>query len=368
MKALVKHELRNIWMMILYFIGCFGVIIWKFSSGIQSEYNDYLWNGYEYGMGSNLLGQLTYVSEVYIVAMGIGLLVLLYIQFRDNKSIGVSSFIKSLPYTNGQIYSVKLGCGILSFTIPFLLGHGVIVAIGQNAKEWLSVIERVSPAGAEIAMRNDLGQLILYGVLIYSITLMLYMLGFWMQYVVNPNVPSLIVSVCSIMAPYFVVVTITEYLRGLVEGKVLNEILKYLNALQSLLLIPSHFEERGPGYRIHMGNFNETFYISGLYDVDWMGSKSIIFLLIAFIFVLAIMVCNKSYLAENQEMFVSRKWAERLLKTSVTVCSVCVGIFITIGFFNTQGTQFIIMLHLAMIICGVVGYLIIRRICKIGQR
>ena len=368
MRALVKHELRNIWMMILYFIGCFGVIIFGFSSRIQRSYNDYLWYGYDYDMSYNLLGELTNIAGIYIMGIGLGLLVLLYIQFRDNKSIGVSSFIKSLPYTNGQIYSVKLGCGILSFTIPFLLGYGAILVIGQNAKEWLSVIECVSPVGAEIAMRNSLGQLILYGALIYSITLMLYVLGFWMQYVVNPNVPSLIIGVCSIMAPYFIVLTVTEYLKEIVESRVLNGTFRYLDTLQDLLLIPGHFNGVNRGYKIIVGNLNNQFYIRGLSDIDWIAGKMVIFLLLALIFILAIRVCSKSYLAENQEVFVSRKWAERILKTGVTVCSVCMGFVISLRFFDERGTQFMVMLHLTMIICGVIGYLTIRKICKIGQR
>lgn len=368
MRALVKHELRNIWMMIVYFVGCFGAGIWTLQSYLQNRYEEYLWNGYNYDMSYNLLGIIRDMYPVYLVAMGLGLLVLLYIQFRDNKSVGVSSFIKSLPYTNKQIYSVKLGCGVLSFSVPFLLGGIGVVAVGNGAKDWLSVIERVSPIGAEIATQNEVGQIMLCGLLIYSITLMCYVLGFWMQYVINLNVPSLIVSACSVMAPYFVMLTGIEYFKVLRGDVITGGSLAYVNTFRDLLCIPTYLSSYKSGYEIIVGEHYRSGYIRDLGNIEWMGIKTIMFLLLVVILILAISVCNKNYHAEHQEVFVSKKWAERVLKVGVTMCSMSVGIFLTLGFFNGYGMQQVIVMHIAMLICGVIGYLLIRKICTIGQR
>lgn len=368
MKALVRHELRNTWMMMLYFVGCFGMGVWSFYESLQSKYQRYLWDGYDYDMGYNLIEIIRELYPVYIVVVGLGLLVLIYLQFRDNKSVGVSSFIKSLPYTNKQIYSVKLGCGVLSFSIPFLLMEIGILVISNGAKDWLNVIERVSPVGVEIATQNQLTQLMLGGLLIYSITLMVYILGFWMQYVVNSNVASLIVSACSVVAPYFIMLTGIEYVKVLAGNNINGGSLAYLNSVRDLLFIPTYFDRCQPAYNIIRGKDYRMGQIYDLGRVEWMGMKAIMFLLLAAILLVAIGICNKNYHAEYQENFTNRKWIEKVLKIGVTVCSMGIGVFLVLGFYNGYRIQLVVVLHIAMLICGAIGYLIIRKICTIGKR
>lgn len=368
MKALIKHELRNMWMMILYFVIGSGIGLFTVATSIQSSYEDYLFGGYTYEMSYNFINTVSKLSIIFIIGMGLGLLALLYIQFRDNKSIGVSSFIKSLPYTNKQIYGVKLGCGILSFSIPFTIGYSALLGIALGAKDWLHIIERVSPAGEMLAVGNDLGQLALYGVLLYSVALVLYLLGFWMQYVVNPLVGSLVVSVCSVMAPWFIAITAMQYMNVLTGYTLPDRMGRYLGNVIGHLFLPAYLERSSYGYDIYMESGRESFSLYNYVDVEWMVFEIIILMLVSVLLILAIMVCNKSYRADNQEQFVSEKWAERLLKIGVTVCSMGVGVLITQGFLAGTVSTGLLPTTIAVIICGLMGYVIICKICKIGQK
>lgn len=371
MKALVKHELRNIWGIMLYFIGCFGLGAFQFYGCIQREYHQYLSDSYNYDTNRNLLYNLTEMGESYIVAIGIGLLILLYVQFKDNKSIGVSSFIKSLPYTNGQIYGVKLGCGIAGFTIPFVLGYALVLAIGNGAREWLSIIEKVSPGGSQLALQNDLGSLLTYGLLVYSITLMAYAFGFWIQYVVNPNIGSIVVSTCGILAVPFMIVTGSEYFRILARSVMSNRnfsyIDNYLSQLTELFFIPNYFSPYTSGFEIQVAQ-NEYYYIRNLVDTKFITIKILVFILLIIIFLLAICQCNKNYKAENQEAFISSRWAKYLLKVGVTLSSMGVGIWAVAAMSNGYGEHTFLIVNIMMIVCGVVGYSIIHKICQVGRR
>lgn len=366
MKALVKHELRNIWAVILYFIGCCIIGAVFFGERLQNAYESYLWNGYSYGQSTNLLSLVSELAEVYIVAIGIGIVVLLYMQFRDNKSIQISSFIKSLPYTNQQIYKVKLGCGILSFTIPLIFGYGAVIALGIQAKEWLSILEKVSPIGQELARYNSIGQLLVYGVLVYALTVVAYTFGFWMQYVVNPNVVSIVVSICALIAVPFSFQMLSRYVEVMMEVE--NKFSEMLRGLGDTLWLPGQFIKYQRGYEIwldYAGNQYDSIY--SLVNIQNMSIRVVFGILLIAILIVAISLSNKSYKAENQEGFVSYRWAEMSLKIGVTISSVCAGIGVIAAWYDLSRINKV-TLHIVMIICGVIGYLVTSKICKMGQR
>ncbi|MGL4737885.1 MAG: hypothetical protein ACRCW2_10565 [Cellulosilyticaceae bacterium] len=372
MKALIKHELRNIWMILLYFVGAFTIGVFNFADSLARDYNSYLWNGYSYDMAPNLLHRITRLGEVYMMAMALGLLVLLYVQFKENKSVSVSCFIKSLPYTNQQIYGVKLGCGVLSFTVPFVIAYGSIIAVGQSYKGWLGLIEQVSPVGERLAQLNNIDQILLYGLVIYSITLMVYLFGFWMQYIVNPNVASLVISSCTLAALPYLAYAVAEYIRALVGYQNIDHKVEGLTAMiqriGSLLMLPNYFVNYAPGVElIWDGNKDRSGYIHTLVHFENLGMTLVLMLLISLIFVLAIYSCNRTYRAENQEQFIGYKWAEIALKVGVALSTASFGIIFT-NIVEPNARIEKIALHAFMLIFGAIGYAIINKICKIGQK
>lgn len=368
MKALVKHELRNIWAVILYFVGCLGIGVWRVGASLQDSYETYMWSGYRMDLDTNLIRILTRESDIYILAIGIGLMLLIYLQFKDNKSIQVSSFIKSLPYTNEQICKVKLGCGILGFTVPFVLAYGSIMVLAIEAKSWLSVIEQVSPIGKELARLNSLGNVALYGVLVYSITILVYLFGFWMQYIINPNVASIVISGLVIVAVPFVVAITAGYAEIMVRAD--EGIRKVFNALYEVLYIPGYLQQGyHRGYEIWIGNRgNEYESIYNLVQIDGLGYKVLFIILLIGVCLLAIHICVKSYRAENQEGFVSHKWAENVFKIGVIISSMAAAVMLMTGLINIDFEMHKVSLHLVMIVAGAIGYFITNKICKIGQR
>lgn len=372
MKALIKHELRNIWMILLYFIGTFTLGVGCFAEDLAADYNSYLWNGYHYDTATNLLDTVSRWGQGYMLMMALGLLVLLYVQFKDNKSVSVSCFIKSLPYTNQQIYGVKLGCGILSFTVPFVVAYSIIVGIGQSHRVWLSMIEQISPVGERLVQLNRIDQLLLYGLLIYSVTLMVYLLGFWMQYLVNSNIASLIITSCSLVGiPYFIYM-LSEYLlmifRYETGGNKVQGLINMLQELGALVWLPNYMISHTPGVEIVMdGNMQKSEYIHTLVQMESVGIKILLMLLISLILFLAIVQCNQTYRAENQERFMGYRWAQTGLKVGVTGCAAGLAIPF-VGLVGVNQRVEILVLHGVIILFGAIGYGIIHRICKIGQK
>lgn len=364
-KALVKHEMRNIWPVFIYFIGCMAIGLWMMAADLNDTYTSYLQSGYREDWAIYFGRVLQRMGEMYIVFFGVGILLLLYLQFKDNKSLQISSFIKSLPYTNQEVYKVKLGCGFLTITLPFALGSIGVLGIRSNADEFLSYIEKISIVGSELKVLNSLSHIILYLLLAYSITLFLYLFGFWVQYLVNNNVASLVISGLSLAAIPLIVVSYGGYLELMIDLKrsTSRMIEELVNVLCPLMYVNTESKYYGFYNALHNG-------YTGMHieSIDFMVLKLVILIVLIGILLLAIISCNKSYKAENQESFISVSWAEKLFKIGVMISSVGMGILVMAGICDIYSVGQKILLHFVMAALGVIAYLIVNKICMIGKR
>lgn len=364
-KALVKHEIRNIWPVFIYFIGCMAIGLWMMATDLNETYTSYLQTGYREDWEIYFGRVLQRMGNMYIVFFGVGILLLLYLQFKDNKSLQISSFMKSLPYTNQEVYKVKLGCGFLTITLPFALGSIGVLGIRSNADEFLSYIEKISIVGSELKVLNSLSHIILYLLMAYGVILFLYLFGFWVQYLVNNNVVSLVISGLSLAAIPFIVASCGAYLQLMIDTKKNTD--RMIEALVTTLCPLVYLDSDTKHYEMYDASDNSYVGIL-LQNNDFMLLKVVILAVLIGMLLIAIILCNKSYKAENQESFISVCWAETLFKIGVIVSAAGLGILVMVGIGDIYSVGQKILLHLVMAALGVMAYLIVNKICMIGKR
>lgn len=364
-KALVKHEVRNIWPVFIYFIGCIVIGLWMMAMELNDTYTGYLRNGYRENWEIYFGEVLQRMGEMYVIFFGLGILLLLYLQFKDNKSLQISSFMKSLPYTNQEVYKVKLGCGFLTITLPVVLGSIGVLGIRSSVDEFLSYIEKISVIGSEIKVLNSFSNIILYLLLAYGVIIFLYLFGFWVQYLVNNNVASLVISGLSLAAIPFVVVSYGSYLQLMIEMK--RNTGRMLEALGTVLCPLMYLNSDSKCYEIYNAS-NNSYTGMWLQSNDFIVLKLVILAVLIGMLLIAIILCNKSYKAENQESFISVSWAEKLFKIGVVISCIGLGIFVMGEISGIYSVGQKILLHFVMAAVGVIAYLIVNKICMIGKR
>lgn len=364
-KALVRHEMRNIWPVLIYFIGCMVVGLWGMAANLKDTYINYLGGGYREGWEIYFAQPLQNMGEQGIVFLGAGVLLLLYLQFKDNKSLQVSSFMKSLPYTNKEVYKVKLSCGFLTITVPFILGSLGVLGIRSHMNGFLVYIEQIAAIGSEFKELNNLGYILLYLLLFYGIILFLYLFGFWMEYLVNNNVASLVISGLSLGAVPFIVASYGGYVQYFISMK--RNTSRLFEAMIKAVCPVTYLISENKYYQIYNAVENRN---SGVYVTisDFMGIKLMILAVLIVILLMAIVICNKNYKAENQEAFMSTIWAERVLKVGVVISFIGLGALAVSNIIGAYTIGQKVLMHLVMAGAGVIAYVIVCKVCAIGKR
>ncbi|WP_070000719.1 hypothetical protein [Cellulosilyticum sp. I15G10I2] len=210
-KALIEVEVRPAIMMGIYFliVNISGLLF--ASLDINNGFERYL----RYGKAiEDISGEIFLPLMASLVAFTFfGMIILIYFQFKNDKSIDIGRFLKALPYTNMQRCLVKIVAGILSFSIPFIVFSVGLIALRSHAilqfKEAYSVLSYESV----IMSINSLENLIYLLVLVQMVYTAVYLFIFMVQYLMNNNIGSLVVSIFSLAAPAFIVISAWEIYR-----------------------------------------------------------------------------------------------------------------------------------------------------------
>ncbi len=210
-RALIEVEARPSIMMGIYFliVNIGGILL--ASLGVQMGFQKYL----RYGKAvEDISGEIFLpIMPGVVFFTFFGMIILIYFQFKHDKSIDIGRFLKALPYTNMQRCLVKAVTGILSFSVPFVVFSVGLIALRSHAvlkfKESYSVVsyERV------IASINSLENLAYLLMLVYVVYTAVYLFLFMVQYLMNNNIGSLVVSILSLAAPAFIVISAGEIYR-----------------------------------------------------------------------------------------------------------------------------------------------------------
>ncbi len=268
----------------------------------------------------------TSIEPILIFYIG-GILLLVYLQFKKDKSIEIGRFIKALPYTNGERAFVKIGMGLMSFTIPFLIYTVIVFCIRAYYTDLFGEIFRVT-AYEEIGIY--LNRISVYvGVLsvTYIRLLMIYLILITGEYLISHNIGSLVITVLSAMAPAYLWTSITYDLDRYIYktevypigeiphgiGYYVLEITKWLSAVYTNYIDTwrGDIKISGSGYSVS-------------YTITDKGTiVGLIYLLIAIVCSLVIVRQVKKQRIENADILLPAKVTRYIFIIGVAVCSGC---------------------------------------------
>ncbi len=351
--ALIKFEGRPAIMMGIYFlIVHMGGLLFA-SLDINNGFERYL----RFGSAiENIRGEIFLPLIASLVAFTFfGMIILIYFQFKYDKSTDVGRFLKALPYTNRQRCLVKVVAGILSFSIPFIVFSVGLIALRSHAvlkfEEAYSVLsyERV------IININSLENLIYLLVLVQVVYTAVYLFAFMVQYLMNNNIGSLVVSILSLAAPAFIAMS-----AGAIYRVSDNARIKY----ERLFL---------PGYSIIVQRRtlrfeSETMNRHILYwrYIEDIGLKMLIAAVIGLLCGIVIYQVAKKSKIEDADVLIPHPVSRWIFIIGVSVCAAFLVADISILMLPLIMDDTTLMTQVILVIGGVVGFIIAKKIGYIG--
>ncbi len=363
LKALIKIELKPVLFMSIYFliVNLCGLVVGKVS--INKNYLDYLQRGIN-----------TYVKEPYsnciypiLIGVGIftlgGIVLLVYIQFIKDKGVEVGRFLKALPYTNCQRGFVKIGMGILGYTLPFLILIGEMMLLRQEILEQLQELYNVLGNGQVTARIVELSELLKVCFMFYMTFTAIYLFLMLLQYSINDNLGSIVIGLLTLMAPPFIWISSSEiygFFRRINWG---------MKSIFQILFIPSYpILLEGDKINLVMKEQGVVYFMTYA-EIGHYGFK--IMLLIFFIAACILLIrltMNQARMEDSDKLFnnVATKW---IFIIGVTLCSglliADIGLLFVLPLIMVE--ENFIVTQLLVVGGAVIGFIIAYKIGNIGS-
>jgi len=316
LKTLIKMELRSVCIMIIYFLGI-GI---GCTMKINQQIHDIIKRTYSYGLTgflweTNEIKGWKYIFtesiHIYIGLSLVGLLLMVYLSYRNDKNHEIGRFLKSLPYTMKERYLVKVGVGLSIFTTLYIL-HGIMLVIFRE-----SFLEKTKDI-FEVTIFSEIyqelfssSQLIQTLLVVYVALVACYLFMIMFQYLVSPNFASLIVGVLVGLSPGFILWNLYIYLNPWVKGELLYTLADFYSVfiwgdgnwgsieIKGMELVPT----------------------SSISYLDFIGMRIAIFLAIAALcFICTLKWCQKSQL-EKADLFIPGNIFRGIFVLGATLCS-----------------------------------------------
>lgn len=374
-KALIKHETRNMKWMSFYFllISISGVLL--FNASLNAKYMEIL-SGDLVSDESVIILAISTVLNSIMVAIGIGILLMIYLQFKDSKSIEVGNFLKVLPISNKEYYITKLVGGLIALTIPTIILIVGVLIIRSNNMIWISDIHSISFFPELIIKSDSVVNLTSILIMSYLVAVSTYVFLFMMQYILTNIVSGLIIGMFVWLSPIFLLGSLSAIYGGFftrVSGFNVS-LIKWQEVLLNYIqpwIYPSHLSSFNTG---------ESFEYNPILDnIQFMYYKGIPFKIIIMLIITVVSIAigyvlSKKSRVEDSDAFISFKWAKRLFVIGVTTCSAFlladIGqmFFSGFGSFGSFNSLSFIMISLIMLIGGIIGFIISRKIITVNNK
>ena len=371
-KALVKHETRNMKWMLLYFllVSIGGILV--FSSNLTGEYMEILRNGMTPDRAVNI-SAVRSVLDTMIAPMGIGVLLMIYLQFKDSKSVEVGNFLKALPISNKEYYITKFIGGLVSITLPVLILIVGVLAIRTSNMSWVSDIQAIS-VFPELMMKADsainITAILLMG---YMVVISTYAFLFMMQYIVMNITAGLVIGCLVWLSPGFILLSIAQ-LYGQYMGKGLLFLRHSETRLNLVEMVFNYIEPWAyPLATISVqgplnGNINYLLDKVYLMYYDGLLVKILIPLVIAIVSAFVGYILSKKSRVEDSDTLISFKWARRTFIAGVTICSALLLGIMSQLFFGLFNQMNFIVLQIIILIGGLIGFFLSRKITMVRTK
>lgn len=202
-KALIKVEQKPAILISLYFLLIYIGTLLLAGGILNQEFENYL----RYGNVPTDINGEVFLPLLSGVALFIffGILILIFFQFKYDKSIEVGRFLRALPYTNSQRYLVKVLSGICSITVPFIVfGIGLLILRNYALAQFKDAYSVINYSQI-LYIINSSNHLIVAIVLSYLVYVAVYLFCFMIQYLMNNNIGGLVSSIFILASPAFII-------------------------------------------------------------------------------------------------------------------------------------------------------------------
>ena len=377
-KALIKHELRGVKYIFLYFLTVSIIVLGTIAFEMKNMYIQFLKRGIHFDFPKNIFLNTFYEHVMVFAAfMLAGIVLLTYFQFKDIKQQRIGRFLKSLPFKKDDFLKVKVSLGILSYTIPSIIFVVGAIVIRNINMVWLKDFYSAAPIENLLLKAEGIEYIVTTAIIYYLIITVVYLFLLMMQYIVNNRIAAIVIGTLVFHAPAYILISCSGIYRYYVHSEGMRNILFKMQSLAEHWGIIWFY---GNTRRYSLLDENNTL-TDAINNVSYMdrtqysvvGIESItlkIVICIGIILLLGIALYfgNKNYKIEYMEQAISFEWARKVFVIGVTICSAFVLPIIKIIFFDYYIQLGFVVVHMLMIIGAVVGYFIARKIAYMGVR
>ena len=365
LKALIKMELRPALLIGAYFLLVDFLILLSIQGRIQNAWRDFLTNGIKnltlYSGGIRVT-DVFMENMIYIMLLSIiGMIALVYSSFKNDKSIEIGRFLKSLPYTMRERCLTKMGVGIGTFTVTYIFYAVGMLALHMSYLNKFSEVYEVTVFSEVYHQIFDRGELIQGLILVYIGCIAIYLFCMMFQYLVSNRLGGIIVATLVYISPLFIINSICGYMNARYE----NIIYKLAEWVNELMIIPAYLSLGEVGINVNTATTISRDTIEQYAYINLMGYKIIFYGIIALLSLMVILKLCVVERIEKSDYFIPSKCFRRIFVCGVTICG---GLLLgDIYFIYSNETNMWIAYGL-FILGGLISFLIAKKIASIGMK
>lgn len=369
-RAFINYELKTLPWISAYFMLFFSFLLYNMYTNVRQEYMRFLQPEKNYTRyGNPIFRMFEYDGQaVLLIGIAIGVALLIYTQFRDIKNIEIGRFLKALPFSSREVYKIKLGMGILSFTIPYGIFSLLVFKMRNDYLYWMKDFASVSIDGDLIFQSNGIGTFASFLCIWYLIFLMMYTFGMMMQYIIANSIFSIILSAISFFVPIYVFSAL-DVLYGFDGIGLLNTqyssrgIYNEFVAIMYKYLFPLVYGSWGT-HRVYPYSNTQSLILHNV------GLKVFILVVISLLSIVAGYFLVKRSKIEDAEVLISFDWARKGFVMGTSVCFFLLTGLILGGLSNGDIFETpigIIFLHAIMALVAAIVAVVSKKIAYLGQ-
>ncbi|MEG1927735.1 MAG: hypothetical protein RR090_03815 [Niameybacter sp.] len=347
-KALIRYEFKTLRWMVLYFaIVCLG-IFGLFAEQMKSRRSSFITHTEIWQIQNLFTQEMNGVYGIFLIGSVVGLVLLVYLQFRDAKNIEVGRFLKALPLQGSQLYVIRMGCGIVTYTVPFLVYSIGMLYLRSYHGDWLQDYYSISMLQTPIEAAESFGSIILLLGILYLVITAAYVALLMMQYLISNRIFAIIVTAIMFFVPFYIAAIVGEFIR-----------------VEQFLTIPLAY-----------GYMDTSLFESGLRgemaqvcSINLMGAKVLILLIIIVVSVAVGWIRSKQFKVEDQSKLIPEKFSRIIFVGVGTVCVAllpCYYTLVMIGSFALDRGMASGSVWISMFVAGLIGYIVMYKIARIG--
>lgn len=342
---------------LLYFTLVSLVLVFKLEAGLRKAYINGLVEGYHMN-NSILFDSIDNITRAGTPFFGIGILILIYMQFKDNKSLEIGRFLKSLPISNREYYMTKLISGIMSYTIPFILMIVGILIVRESNINWIQDYHNISKTPEMYMKQGSVINILSIFIMCYFIITATYTFLFMVQYLVTNIVGGIVIGILAWLAPTSIVFSLHGIYAGVLQINY-NGISEYIQPWVY------HLYPNRKYIDIILNNAN---YGVDILVFDSIIIKTIICLIIYVICTALAYIISENARVEDMDNLIPLKSARSIFVIGVTICSALVIPYIFGFVFGGLNTLNFIVIHIMMVISGIIGFVTSRKILSTERK